>query len=395
MKKNVLFAQSGGPTTVINGSCYGIIKEAQKYNLKIYAAIYGIEGVFNDNIIDLTDLENDSLEILRYSPSSAFGSCRYNLKEADFGKILEILDKYDIGYFFYIGGNDSMETSNKLASMINKSGLDIKVIGVPKTIDNDLLETHFCPGYGSAAKYVATSIREMALDADVYNKNNITIVEIMGRDSGFLTAAAALAKNDIIDSPDLIYLPEIPFDKESFLEDVEKVYHKKGKVFIAASEGLKDVNGNYAFLRENRADSFGNIQMGGVGKYLEHLIKTNITQKRIKTIEFNILQRCAAHISSKVDNDVAVMVGKDAVKYAMEGNSDMMVSVVKTGNKFTTSLVPLEKVSGEIKSFPKEWIDVKNRWITQEAIDYILPLIQGEAKPIFKNGLPEYIKFYK
>lgn len=395
MKKNVLFAQSGGPTTVINASCYGIITEAQKHNLKVYAAIYGIEGVLNNNIIELTDLESDTLEILRYSPSSAFGSCRYNLKETDFEKIIETLDNYNIGYFFYIGGNDSMETSNKLSSMIKKSGLNIKVIGVPKTIDNDLLETHFCPGYGSAAKYVATSIREMALDADVYNKNNITIVEIMGRDSGFLTAAAALARNDVIDSPDLIYLPETPFDKEEFLKDVEKIYRKKGKVFIAASEGLKDVDGNYAFLRENEADSFGNIQMGGIGKYLEHLIKTHITQNRIKTIEFNILQRCAAHISSKVDNDVAVMVGKDAVKYALEGNTDMMVSISKKDDDFVTSLVSLNKVSSGIKTVPKHWIDEENCWITQDAINYILPLIQGEAKPIFKNGLPEYIRFYK
>lgn len=393
MEKNVLFAQSGGPTTVINASCYGIIKKSQEYNTKIYAAKYGIEGILKDNLIELTDLDTNTLEILRFSPSSAFGSCRHNLQKEDVEKILEVIKKYNIGYFFYIGGNDSMETSNKLASAIKKSGLDVKVIGVPKTIDNDLLNTHFCPGYGSAAKYIATSIREMALDADVYDKNSITIAEIMGRDSGFLTAAAALAKNDIIDSPDLIYLPEVPFEEEKFLEDVENIYKKKGKVFIAASEGLKDVDGNYAFLREDRIDSFGNIKMGGIGAYLRHLIEENITKKRVKAVEFNILQRCASHIASKVDNDVAVIVGSAAVKYAVEGNTDMMVSIVKNDDGFTTSLTPLEEVAGDIKTFPKEWIDEENRWITNEAIDYIAPLVQGEAKPIFKNGLPEYIRF--
>lgn len=393
MKKNVLFAQSGGPTTVINASCYGIIKEAQKYNAKIYAAQYGVEGILKDNLIELTNLDNNTLEILRFSPSSAFGSCRYNIQEKDFKRVLEILDKYDIGYFFYIGGNDSMETSNKLASLIKNSGLDVKVIGVPKTIDNDLLNTHFCPGYGSAAKYIATSIREMALDSDVYDKNSITIVEVMGRDSGFLTAAAALARNNIIDSPNLIYLPEIPFIEDEFLEDVEKVYSKKGKVFIAVSEGLKDVDGNYAFLRESRADSFGNIKMGGIGTYLRHLIEENITKKRVKAVEFNILQRCASHIASKVDNDVAAMVGSAAVRYAMEGNTNMMVSIVKSDDGFTTSLTPLVEVARLIKTFPKKWINVEKRWITKEAIDYITPLVQGEAQPVFKNGLPEYIRF--
>ncbi len=238
MKKNLVFAQSGGPTSVINASCYGIISEAKKHGIKVFAAKHGVVGILNDNLIDVTNLSDEKLNILRYSPSAAFGSCRYKLKDEDFEKICEIFDKYQIGYFLYIGGNDSMDTAHRFSEYVISKGKDIKVIGIPKTIDNDLTNTHFCPGYGSAAKFVATSVREMALDADVYDRENITIVEIMGRDSGFLAAASALARDEYVDAPHLIYLPEVPFDEESFLNDVKKVFDKRGRVFIAASEGL-------------------------------------------------------------------------------------------------------------------------------------------------------------
>lgn len=390
--KNVLFAQSGGPTQVINASCYGIIKEAKKYDMKIYAARHGVKGVLNEDIIEMTDIEDNTLEILRFSPAAAFGSCRHKLQEDEFEKVLEVFLKYDIGYFFYIGGNDSMDTANRFSKYVVKTGNDIKVIGIPKTIDNDLLNTHFCPGYGSAAKYIATSIKEMDLDAKIYEKNIVTIVEVMGRDSGFLAAASALARDEVIESPHLIYLPETPFDKDRFLQEVNDVYLERGKVLIVASEGLKDKDGEYVFLREEKSDKFGNIQMGGVGKYLEHIVKTNI-ENRVKTIEFSILQRCAAHILSKTDNDVAVMVGSAGVRYALEGHTDVMVSIVKNNDGFSTITTPLKEVAVKIKTFPKEWIDEKNRWVTKEAIDYISPLIQGEVKPVFKNGLPEYITF--
>ena len=274
MKKNLLFAQSGGPTSVINASCYGIISEAKKHNFKIYAAKFGIEGVLTDNLIEMTDIGNEELNILRYSPSAAFGSCRHKLKDEDFEKISEVFDKYQIGYFLYIGGNDSMDTADRISKYMKSTGRNIKVIGIPKTIDNDLMHTHFCPGYGSAAKYIATSVREMALDSDVYDKNIVTIVEVMGRDSGFLAAASALARDDFVISPHLIYLPEVPFDEDEFLKDVERVHKENnGKVFIVASEGLKDKFGNYTHthLREAKSDAFGNIQMGGVARYLEHL----------------------------------------------------------------------------------------------------------------------------
>lgn len=390
--KNILFAQSGGPTSVINASCYGIIKEAKKHGLGIYAARHGIEGVLIDDIIDLTDIHENALEILRYSPSSAFGSCRHKLVEEDFENILETFKKYDIDGFFYIGGNDSMDSANRLSSYCKDKGLDIKVLGIPKTIDNDLLKTHFCPGFGSAAKYIATSVREMTLDANVYDKNIITIVEVMGRDSGFLAAASALAKDDVIDAPHLIYLPENTFRDEDFLADVEHHYRENGKVFIVVSEGIKDEKGQYVFLKDKKSDAFGNIQMGGVGNYLGHLVKSHI-EKRVKIIEFNILQRCAAHISSKVDNDAAVLVGRAGVSYALEGITDMMVILVKDGSSFTTSVVPLEDVAINVKTMPREWIDEDKRWVKSQALDYMLPLIQGEVSPVYERGLPRYCSF--
>ncbi|MDI3481471.1 MAG: ATP-dependent phosphofructokinase / diphosphate-dependent phosphofructokinase [Tepidanaerobacteraceae bacterium] len=392
MHKNLLFAQSGGPTAVINASCYGIIKEAKKSKGKIFAARYGVEGILKDNIIEMTDIDDATLEILRYSPSSAFGSCRHKLKEEEFESVLKIFDKYDIGYFFYIGGNDSMTTADRLSKYALKVGYDIKVIGIPKTIDNDLPCTDFCPGYGSAAKYVAASVKEMALDSDVYDKGIVTIVEIMGRDSGFLTAASALAKDEVIDSPHLIYLPEVPFDENEFLRDVERAYSRKQKVFIAVSEGLKNKDGQYAYLREGTADAFNNLQMGGIGKYLETLVKKNI-EKRVKSVELSILQRCAAHIASKADNDAAVMVGADGVKYAMEGLTDVMVSIVRADDGFKSSTVPFSEVAGKIKVFPAQWIDNENRWVSREAIDYMLPLVQGEVNVPYEKGLPKYVRF--
>lgn len=394
MKKNLIFAQSGGPTSVINGSCYGIINEAKKYGIKIFAAKFGVEGILRDNLIDMTDIDENDLNLLRYSPSAAFGSCRYKLKDEDFEKISETFDKYQIGYFLYIGGNDSMDTAHRLSEYMKKTGRDISIIGIPKTIDNDLTNTHFCPGYGSAAKFIATNVREMALDAEVYDKNAVTIVEVMGRDSGFLAAAGTLARDEVVDSPHLVYLPEVTFEEDVFLSDVERVLKKKGKVFIVASEGLKDKDGKYAHehLREAKADAFGNIQMGGVGRYLEHLVKQDIT-KRIKVIELSIIQRCAAHSASLVDNEVAVMVGKTGVDKIMSGINDIMISVEKTDGGFAPGAVPLSKVANHTKPFPGEWIDNTNRWVTQEAIDYMLPLIQGQVEVPYVNGLPKYIRF--
>lgn len=394
MQKNVLFAQSGGPTSVINASCYGIIKEAKKINSQIYAAKYGVEGIMKEQLINMTDVDDTTLETLRFSPSSAFGSCRYKLKEEDFDSVFSVFDKYNIGYFFYIGGNDSMDTANKLSKYAKKIGYEIKIIGIPKTIDNDLVNTHCCPGFGSAAKYIATSVREIALDAEVYGKKAATVVEVMGRDSGFLAAASALAADEVVDSPHLIYLPETPFDENHFLRDVENHMAKKDQIFIVTAEGIKDKNGNFAYLRNKDAkDSFNHIALGGVGKYLEYLITSNKLASKIRTIELSLLQRCAAHLASKVDNDIATMVGTSGVKYSLEGLTDIMVSVVKTENDFQAGATPLAEVAGQVKLVPSEWIDVENRWVTKEAIDYILPLIEGEVRPKYEKGLPKYVRF--
>jgi len=392
VQKSLIFAQSGGPTSVINATCYGIISEAKKHGIRVFASKFGIEGILKDNLIDVTGISDNDLNILRYSPSAAFGSCRYKLKDGDFEKIFEIFDKYRIGYFLYIGGNDSMDTAHRLSEYFIKAGMDIRVIGLPKTIDNDLTNTHFCPGYGSAAKFIATSVREMALDTEVYDKEAVTIVEVMGRDSGFLAAASALARDEVIDAPHLIYLPEIPFEEDVFLSDVKRVFQNKGKVFIVTSEGIKDKSGNYAYLREAKKDAFGNIQMGGVGHYLEHLVKENIT-KRVKVIEFSIIQRSAAHAASLVDNQVAVMVGKAGVEKILSGISDVMISIVKTEDGFGTNTVSLSKVANYTKQFPIEWIDKDNRWVTKDAIEYMLPLIQGQVDIPYEKGLPKYIRF--
>lgn len=393
LKKNLVFAQSGGPTSVINASCYGIIKEALKYGIKIYGAKFGIEGILNDNLIEVTNISENDLNLLRYSPSAAFGSCRHKLKNEDFEKVCSILDKHAIGYFIYIGGNDSMDTAHRLSEYMKKTFRDTKVIGVPKTIDNDLVNTHFCPGYGSAAKYIASSVREMALDAEVYAKDIVTIVEVMGRDSGFLAASSALARNNIVNSPHLIYFPEISFDEGEFLDDVKTVFKDNhGKVFIVASEGLKNKDGNYIYLKEQKSDAFGNIQMGGVGSYMKQLVTENIS-KRVKVVELSILQRCAAHIASLTDNEAAVMVGKEAVDKFMKGICDVMISIEKTDRSFSAGTVPLSEVANRTKFFPDQWIDKTNRWVTQDALDYMLPLIQGEVKVPFIKGLPEYIRF--
>lgn len=394
MKKNLVFAQSGGPTSVINASCYGIISEAKKHGIKVFASKFGVEGILKDNLIDMTDISDNDLNTLRYSPSAAFGSCRYKLRDGDFDKICQVFDKNQIGYFLYIGGNDSMDTAHRLSEYMKKTDKDIRVIGIPKTIDNDLTNTHFCPGYGSAAKFIATSVREMALDTDVYDNGIVTIVEVMGRDSGFLAAASALARYEVVDAPHLIYLPEVPFEEDSFLNDVERVFKNRGKVFIVASEGLKDKYGKYAHehLREAKTDAFGNIQMGGVGHYLEHLVKQNLVN-RVKVIELSIIQRCAAHAASQVDNQVAAMVGKVGVEKILSGVSDVMISIRNTDNGFEPGIVPLSKVANDTKPFPEEWIDNENRWVTKEAIDYMLPLIQGQVDVPYVNGLPKYIRF--
>jgi len=328
---NCIFGQSGGPTSVINSSASGVIQEALKQDdiLKVFGAAHGIKGVLNENLYNMSREDLYELELLKTTPSSALGSVRYKLSDfeeddTDYKKILEVFKKYNIRYFFYNGGNDSMDTCNKISKFMQKSGYECRVMGIPKTIDNDLWGTDHCPGYGSAAKYIATSTMEIYQDAKVYDRGMITVLEIMGRNAGWLVAASALAAYKGY-GPDFIYLPELNFDMDKFLDDVSKKYKKEGKVIIAVSEGIRDKDGRYiseygSDLAYNK-DAFGHSQLGGLAYVLSNIVKEK-TGAKVRGIEFSLLQRCAAHLGSLTDVNEAFLAGQAAVRYACEGITD-------------------------------------------------------------------------
>ncbi|NLL55847.1 MAG: 6-phosphofructokinase [Clostridiales bacterium] len=404
-----VFGQSGGPTSVINSSAAGVFLEAlnQKNITKVYGAAHGIKGILEENLYVINEESKEELELLKYTPSSALGSVRYRLKnvgddETDYKRILEVFKKYNIRYFFYNGGNDSMDTCNKVSKYLLKSGYDCNIIGVPKTIDNDLYGTDHCPGYGSAAKYIATTLMELNLDATVYDKGQITIVEIMGRNAGWLTAASQLASYKGL-GPDLVYLPEKAFDIDKFLIDVKKVADENnGKCIVALSEGIKTKDGEYVTeALVNNAnlskDSFGHAQLGGVAAVLAELVKEKIGGK-VRAIEFSLMQRCGAHLASKVDVEEAFNAGKYAVKYACEGYTDKMVVFKRAeGDKYDISyeLMDIELAANTEKKVPQEWIKPDNTGLTQEFVDYALPLIQGDCKATLVDGLPRFAKLKK
>lgn len=396
---NCIIAQSGGPTTAINSSACGAILEAlnQKPIEKVFGAKNGIEGILNEELFDFAEEDLQELNYLKTTPSSALGSCRYHLKQDDFSdyeRIFKVFNKYNIRYFFYIGGNDSMDTVKKIHEYAQKVNYDICAIGVPKTIDNDLVGTDHCPGFGSAAKYIATSILEMAHDADVYKSNIITITEVMGRNAGWLAASSALTK-----ATDLIYLPETIFDFRRFEKDVRRVYKEKGKVMIVVSEGIKDSDGRYISTIQSAGghDNFGHAQLGGVASVLENYIKENI-EKRVKKIEFNILQRCAMHYGSKTDIEEAYRVGKQAVLYGLQGKSGYMVGLKRMSNEpyvCETELVDIKEVANFEKKVPSHWINKEGNYVTKECIEYLSPLIMGEVIIPTEKGLPRYAKLKK
>lgn len=403
-----MFGQSGGPTSVINSSAAGVFIEAlaQKNITKVYGAANGIQGILTENFYDIGKEDEKELYLLKNTPSSALGSVRYKLKSADvddtdYKRILEVFKKYNVRYFFYNGGNDSMDTCNKISKYLLKSGYECNIIGVPKTIDNDLYGTDHCPGYGSAAKYVATTMMELFLDATVYDKGQITIVEIMGRNAGWLTAASALASYKGL-GPDLIYLPEQAFDIEKFLIQVKNVADaNQGKCIVALSEGIKTADGKYVVeaIADSSAakDSFGHTQLGGVAATLAGLVKEKIGGK-VRAIEFSLMQRCGAHLASKVDVEEAFEAGRTAVKSACDGNTDKMVVFVrKPGNKYEISyeLMNIELAANTEKKIPDNWILPDNKGLSQEFIDYALPLIQGDCKAPLEDGLPRFAKLRK
>ncbi len=397
-----IVGQSGGPTAVINASLEGVIKAGFRNPdiTKVYGALNGIEGIINEQIIDFSDEDMEEIDRLRNTPSAALGSVRYFLgddfdKDDSYKKILATFKKYDIRYFFYIGGNDSMDSCHKIYQYLKQNNYECCVIGIPKTIDNDLVGCDHTPGYGSACKFISTTINEIYLDTSSYKKGRVTIIEIMGRDAGWLTASSKLASLNGAD-PDLIYLPEVPFDIDAFLAEVKKIYEKKQKVLIAVSEGIKDKNGEYIlkYRNFNNNDPFGHLQLGGVSSVLCEIV-TNTLGFPVRAIELNLPQRCAAHIASLTDIQEAYMCGKKAVDYATKGESGKMISLYRQNDVTRYSTVELSSVATLIKTVPENFITPSGNQITEEYIKYALPLIQGESPISFRDGLPLFTKLKK
>ncbi|MFA5676145.1 MAG: 6-phosphofructokinase [Christensenellales bacterium] len=407
LKGACIFGQSGGPTSVINASAAGVFIQALKEDCitKVYGAVHGIKGVLNENLYDIGQEDAAELELLKTTPSSALGSVRYKLADAekdetDYKRMLEVFKKFDVRYFFYNGGNDSMDTCNKISKYMQKSGYEMRVIGVPKTIDNDLWATDHCPGYGSAAKYIAVSTMEVYLDARVYDTGTITILEVMGRNAGWLTAATALASYKGT-GPDLIYLPERHFDMNDFLRRVKAVYKENGNVLVSASEGIKDKDGKYISeygtdLAKSK-DSFGHSQLGGLAYTLANFVRAE-TGAKVRAIEFSLLQRCAAHMASMTDINESFNAGQTAVKAAAAGKTDLMVAFEREPDgvyKCNTKLIDLHEVANKEKKIPDEWITPDGVGLKQEFIDYALPLIQGDTNLPFEGGLPRFARLKK
>lgn len=425
MRKRVLVAQSGGPTVAINASLAGVIAgvvRSGEYE-RIIGAANGILGVLNERFTDLSIFENDvkagndsisdivisgnddvqkawcpksQLDRLAVTPSMYLGSCRFKLPfyEEDsqlYEKIFAILDKNDIGMFFYIGGNDSMDTVNKLSAYAKSISSDIRFAGIPKSIDNDLPHTDHTPGYGSAAKYIAASIAEMAHDVKIYDIPCVTIIELMGRNAGWLTGAAALARSEYNELPQLIYLPEVDFDKDEFIEDVKNELKKSNCVMVAVSEGIHDSDGNY--INAGTSDTFGHDQLGGAAKTLEFLVKEKLHIK-CRSVEINIMQRCAAHMAAGTDIREAYELGIAGAKYAIEGNTGFIPVLKRISDAPYRSVIEyadLKSIANVEKKVPLEWINKAHNNVTDNMLEYVKPLINGEIMLPYKNGLPDHL----
>ena len=401
---NVLVGQSGGPTAVINSSLAGVYEAAKALGAAhVYGMEYGIQGLLQGKIVDLDDRLDDKMEIelLKRTPSSYLGSCRFKLPnpatdERPFVQLFELFAKYCIGAVFYIGGNDSMDTIAKLSAYGAAKGSEIRFIGVPKTIDNDLFGTDHCPGFASAAKYIATSCMEVSKDCRVYDTGTITVVEIMGRHAGWLAGSAALATYAGA-GPDLVYLPEVPFRMEEFWQDVDRIYRQNGSCMVAVSEGVQYADGRFVAESGDR-DVFGHTQLGGLGAMLAESVKRQ-TGAKVRSIELSLLQRCASHVASKTDIDEAYMAGKAAVEAAISGQTDKMVAFERiTENGIyscKTKLIGLGEVANVEKLVPREWINARGNGVEQPFIDYVLPLIQGETAMQKEYSLPRFAKLRK
>lgn len=398
---NIVVAQSGGPTCAINASLAGVFKRGCKSDKidKIYGSINGINGIIRQNLVDLSDYikSEEDIKLLINTPSTALGSCRYKLAErekdeTDYKKIVECLKKYDIGMFFYIGGNDSMDTVMKLSAYFSENNIDIKVIGIPKTIDNDLCGTDHSPGFGSAAKYVVATMQEIIRDSRVYSVKSVTIVEIMGRHAGWLTASSCCLRANGEIAPHLIYLPEVHFSTEKFLEDVKRIQSEHDAVIVAVSEGVRTEDGSFAAeeFQSQKSDAFGHQYLSGIGKCLENIVSKELNCK-VRSIELNVMQRCSSHIASLTDLCESEEIGEAAVEAALDGKTGRMMCYNRDSNspyKMHIGDISVFDTANKEQYFPIEWINSEHNNVTDEALEYFLPLIQGETETKMKNGMP-------
>lgn len=404
---NAIVGQSGGPTAAINATLSGVIrgaKEAGKKGIipKVYGMRNGIEGFLNENLINLSEIfdSDGKLKTLEATPAAALGSCRKKMKSPEqdpdtYEKLIELFKKYDIRYFFYIGGNDSMDTVSKLSKYAKDHEYEMCVVGVPKTIDNDLTATDHTPGFGSAAKYVAITMKEILRDVSVYTMNAVTIVEIMGRDAGWLTASAALAGISDGMGPDLVYLPERDFDVDEFIASINEAFEKHPAVLVAVSEGIRFADGRYVGegLGGRKVDAFGHVALSGAGKVLEGLVKEKIGCK-VRSIELNLPQRCASHIASATDIAESVGVGFAAVRAATAGKTGVMMTIDRLpGEEYFVSFgsADISSIANAVKHVPDEYINEAGNGVTDACVQYLAPLILGEITPVYENGLPKHI----
>lgn len=407
MKKligNAIVGQSGGPTAAINATLAGVIR-GLKENVhdgaigKLYGMFNGVEGLLREEIIDLGEFFEceEKITTLEHTPAAALGSCRFKLPKKGendevYERLISIFKKYGIRYFFYIGGNDSMDTVAKLSEYTNGHEYEMRIVGVPKTIDNDLVGTDHTPGFGSAAKYLSVTMQEILRDCAVYTKKAVTIVEIMGRDAGWLTASSAIGRLVCGRAPDLVYLPERAFDPENFFEDVKVALDDHPNVVIAVSEGIRFADGTYV-AAGGGTDAFGHSQLSGAGKVLEHAVKERLGCK-VRSVELNICQRCAAHVASATDLDESVRVGRAAVESAAKGKSGCIMTIERVSTKPYLSeigSVDIAQIANRVKKVDDRFINERGNNVTDECIEYLLPLIQGEASPEYKDGIPVHI----
>lgn len=407
MAKNAFYAQSGGPTSVINATACGLIETAAKYSDqigKVFAGHNGIVGALTEELIDLSQESSEEIALLKHTPASAFGSCRYRLKDLDdddseYRRLIEVFKAHDIGYFFYNGGGDSQDTSNKVAQMSHRMGYPLTCIGLPKTIDNDLAHTDCCPGFGSVAKYVATSIQEAALDVKSMcaTSTKVFILEVMGRHAGWIAASGGLGQQTPNDPPHIILFPEVPFAQQEFLNKVEHTVNHEGYCVIVVSEGIKHTDGSYLTDSGLMKDAFGHSQLGGVAPILAHLIKRHLGYKYHWAVA-DYLQRAAAHIASKTDVDQAYALGAAAIEKALAGDSDVMLTIVRESEvpySWRIGTTPLSGVANFEAKLPEHYIASDGMHISDVCREHLMPLIQGEAMPPFVNGLPRFAKLKK